>query len=136
MKPPQGKLGIYSILLVDDDLDNLDSLAQLLELHGMTVRTAQNGIEGLSILDNFLPDLIITDLSMPEMNGWDFLRRIKSASRTQHIPVIALTGHIMSVDRDRTTLIFDSYIIKPFNVEKLLNIINIYFPESNTSSKV
>src|SRR4051812_7019627 len=81
------------VLVVDDFPDNRDMYMQYLEFCGMRVAEAQNGHEALQQAFELLPDLIVMDLSLPGLDGWEATRRLKADARTRAIPVIALTGH-------------------------------------------
>jgi CheY-like chemotaxis protein len=107
----------WSVLLVDDEPDNLEVIADTLDFYKIQVRTAADGEEGLRVLETFMPDLILLDLSMPRMNGWEMRVRVKANPQTQHIPVIALTAHAMAGDAERALEVgFDGYITKPVEI--------------------
>ncbi len=111
----------WAILLVDDEPDNLEVLAESLAFFGATVRTASDGEEGLEVLKDFLPDLIILDLSMPKMDGWAMRKHVKSNPITGDIPIVALSAHAMAGDRERALEVgFDGYLTKPINLATLL----------------
>ena len=111
-----------SILLVDDEPDNVELIADTLEFMGMEVKTAKHGEQGLAILKEFTPDLILLDLSMPVMDGWKMHKQLKSDPKTQHIPVVALTAHAMAGDKERALGAgFDGYVSKPISVATFLN---------------
>jgi len=84
------------VLLVDDFQDNREMYAEFLRFSGLRVEEAANGHEALDKAFAFLPDLIVMDLSLPGIDGWEATRRLKSDARTQHIPVLALTGHALA----------------------------------------
>ncbi len=109
----------YRILAIDDNADMLDMLRSQLE-DSFTVYTARDGKEGLSLLDEVQPDLIICDVMMPGMDGFEFTRRLRDNFNISHIPVILLTASI-SEERHLTGLEAgaDAYITKPFNKEIL-----------------
>jgi CheY-like chemotaxis protein len=112
----------WIVLIVDDEPDNLEVVAETLEFHGVTVKTAANGLDALTVLNGFNPNLILLDLSMPKMNGWETRTRLKGDSHTAPIPVIALTAHAMAGDADRAISAgFDGYMIKPINILTLLD---------------
>ena len=116
MSPNMNKVD-WIVLLVDDDYDNLAVAEQFLEFNGAEVHTAKNGYEGLKILETVVPTFILLDLSMPDMDGWTMLGRIKANPSLVDIPVIALTAHAMTGDQDRVLAAgFDGYISKPFSV--------------------
>ncbi len=111
----------WRILIVDDDDDNLGVATEYLEFMGATVRTACDGVEGLTALQTFSPSIILLDLSMPNIDGWQMLRQLRADKATATIPVIALTAHAMSDDRDRAIAAgFDGYLTKPFVLTTLL----------------
>jgi CheY-like chemotaxis protein len=111
----------WSVLLVDNEPDNVEVVTIALEFFGMTVKTAKDGVEGLEILQDFSPDLILLDLSMPEMDGWEMRTRVKADPSWQHIPIVALTAHAMSGDQERALDAgFDGYLVKPINIPTLL----------------
>jgi CheY-like chemotaxis protein len=111
----------WSVLIVDDEPDNLEIVAETLGFFGLTVKTARNGLEGLTMLREFSPQLILLDLSMPKMDGWEMRTRVKTDLATQHIPVVALSAHAMAGDRTRALEAgFDGYLTKPINVATIL----------------
>ncbi|MEM9950467.1 MAG: response regulator [Chloroflexota bacterium] len=111
----------WHVLIVDDQRDNLNIATEALRFHGAHVQTASNGIEGLEILETYSPTLVLLDLSMPEMNGWDMLKAMRDNPDTQKIPVIALTAHVMAGDEANVMAAgFDGYIPKPFSVATIV----------------
>jgi two-component system, cell cycle response regulator DivK len=83
------------LLVVDDMPDVREILAEYLEGHRYRVATAEDGLEALDRAFELCPDLILMDLSMPKLDGWEATRRLKRDPRTRHIPVIAFTGHVL-----------------------------------------
>jgi CheY-like chemotaxis protein len=109
------------ILLVEDNELNRDMLSRRLMRRGYQVDLAADGKEGLQIADASSPDLILLDLSLPEMDGWEVLRRLKDHPRLKQVPVIALTAHALVTDRARALEAgFDDYDIKPVEMPRLL----------------
>jgi CheY-like chemotaxis protein len=105
----------WVVLIVDDDRDNIGVPEQLLLHFGATVHIAEDGQVGLRILETVIPSFILLDLSMPRLDGWEMLVRLRSNPRTASIPVIALTAHAMPADEARIIQAgFDGYIVKPF----------------------
>jgi CheY-like chemotaxis protein len=105
----------WIVLIVDDDRDNVGVPEQLLLHFGATIHIAEDGQAGLGILETTTPTFILLDLSMPRMDGWEMLVRLRADPRTAPIPVIALTAHAMPADEDRIIQAgFDGYIVKPF----------------------
>ena len=109
------------ILLVEDNEMNRDMLSRRLTRKGFDVIVAVDGIECLSLAASERPDLILMDMSLPGMDGWEATRRVKAAPETNHIPVIALTAHAMSSDREKALEAgCDDYDTKPVELERLL----------------
>ena len=109
------------ILLVEDNEMNRDMLSRRLTRKGFDVIVAVDGMECLSLAASERPDLILMDMSLPGMDGWEATRRIKAAPETNHIPVIALTAHAMSSDREKALEAgCDDYDTKPVELERLL----------------
>jgi CheY-like chemotaxis protein len=111
----------WTVLIVDDEPDNLGVARKVLTFNGATVHVARNGVEGLSMLDGFVPTFILLDLSMPEMDGWEMLKAIRNDVTWADVPVIALTAHVMTGDRERVLQAgFNGYISKPFRINSFL----------------
>ncbi|MEO7368950.1 MAG: response regulator [Gemmatimonadaceae bacterium] len=109
------------ILLVEDNEMNRDMLSRRLERRGYEVLIAVDGQLGLAMALSESPDLILMDMSLPVMDGWEATRTLKTAPETRHIPVIALTAHAMSTDRDKALEAgCDDYDTKPIELERLL----------------
>ena len=105
------------VLLVEDNLDNRDMMQFLLERAGYVVSTANTGLEALSTAHREKPDIILMDLSMPEMDGWTAAKEIKKDPVLANVPLIAVTAHTLPGDRRKALDSgFDSYISKPINV--------------------
>ena len=110
------------ILLVEDNELNRDILSRRLERHDYQLVMAKDGIEAVSMAASEEPDLILMDMSLPEMDGWEATRQIKSNEETRHIPIIALTAHAMSGDREKALQAgCDEDDTKPSNRERLLD---------------
>ena len=113
------------ILLVEDNDLNRDMLSRRLIKRGFTVLSAVNGKEGIDKASSLKPDLILMDLSLPIINGWDATREIKANKKTSHIPIIALTAHAMAEDRKKALDAgCDEYDTKPIEFDGLLDKIN------------
>ena len=107
--------GMKKILIVEDVQFNMDLLIQLLE-DDYEVVTAEDGLRGIALAEQERPDLILMDISLPALNGYEATRRIKSRPDLAHIPIIALTAHAMSGDEDRAKAAgCDDYLTKPLN---------------------
>ena len=114
-------LNEWRVLIVDDQKDNLAVAEMVFHFHKAEVRVAHNGLEGLKVLQEFQPTLILLDLSMPEMSGWEMFKEVRENESTAHIPVIALTAHAMSSDRDKAMEAgCDDYDTKPVELPRLL----------------
>ncbi len=111
-----------TILLVEDNEMNRDMLSRRLQRKGYDVQLAVNGVEGVAQARALLPDLILMDISLPVLDGWEATRQIKAVLETQHIPVIALTAHAMAGDREKSLMAgCDDYDTKPVDVPRLLS---------------
>lgn len=109
------------LLLIDDDPNLILLVKDYLEFRGYTVTTAENGREALEILDRELPDMIICDVMMPEMDGYAFVEKIRQDSRFGWIPVMFLSAKGQSQDKVRgLTTGADVYMVKPFEPEELV----------------
>jgi two-component system, cell cycle response regulator DivK len=109
------------ILVVEDDEMNRDSLTRLLRRRGYELLTARDGVEGVMVSQSEMPDLILMDMSLPVLDGWEATRRLKAAPKTQAIPIIALTAHAMAADRDKALAAgCDDYDSKPIELKRLL----------------
>ena len=113
------------ILIVEDNEDNFQLVRFLLERDGFEVISAANGKEGVETAMREKPDLILMDLSMPEMDGWTAAQKIKAEPETKAIPLLALTAHTLPGDRMRALEAgCDGYISKPINVEYLIKTVS------------
>ena len=109
------------ILLVEDNEMNRDMLSRRLERKGYEVALAVDGQSGVEMAQTHAPDLILMDMSLPVLDGWEATRRLKAAPATQRIPVIALTAHAMSSDREKALEAgCDDYDTKPVELPRLL----------------
>lgn len=109
------------ILLVEDNEMNRDMLSRRLTRRGFEVALAMDGAEGVAAAQSGAPDLILMDMSLPVLDGWDATRQLKAATTTAGIPVIALTAHAMSGDREKALDAgCDDYDTKPIEFPRLL----------------
>lgn len=114
--PRQG----YMILVADDNPDALESLAMLLELGGHSVHTACDGRQALQSVERHRPEVVLLDIGMPELDGYEVARRVRSQPWGQRIMLVALTGRSQDCDRRRTQEAgFDSHLVKPVDLEEL-----------------
>jgi CheY-like chemotaxis protein len=114
-----------SVLIAEDEETNYLLLAEYLEPTGINIRRAQNGLEVLDILNTYTPDIVLLDIKMPFMNGYDVIRVIRKSKK--HLPVIAQTAYVMRGDMEK---ILDAgcneYLSKPINEMELLRILEKY----------
>ena len=113
-----------AILLIEDNDDNRWIYSTVLEHHGHTVHLAVNGAEGVRMAQDVIPDVILLDIAMPTMTGWEAITLLKVHPRTAHIPVIALTAHALKSDEERAMQLgFDAFIRKPVEPKRVLEIV-------------
>lgn len=111
----------WRVMVVDDERDNLEVISRLLQFLGSTVITAENGTEALRKLETEKPTFILSDLLMPEMDGWKLFQRIRKDAKTAQIPIIAVTASTMTVDaKSAMTYGFDGFIAKPFSISTFI----------------
>lgn len=109
------------ILLVEDNEMNRDMLSRRLSRRGYEITIAVDGEEGVSLAASASPDLILMDMSLPKIDGWEATRRVKADAATSAIPVIALTAHAMAGDREQALGAgCDDYDTKPIELDRLL----------------
>jgi two-component system cell cycle response regulator DivK len=109
------------ILLVEDNEMNRDMLSRRLQRKGYEVVLALDGQSGVELSQTQAPDLILMDMSLPVLDGWEATRRLKTDASTRHIPIIALTAHAMSSDREKAIEAgCDDYDTKPVELPRLL----------------
>jgi two-component system, cell cycle response regulator DivK len=109
------------ILLVEDNDMNRDMLSRRLVRRGYEVIIAVNGQQGVTMAQSELPDLVLMDMSLPVMDGWEATRTLKSAPTTKVLPIIALTAHAMSTDREKAMEAgCDDYDTKPIELTRLI----------------
>lgn len=109
------------LLVVEDNEMNRDMLTRRLERKGYATIVAVDGEEGIAMASSESPDLILMDMSLPVLDGWEATRRLKEGEKTRHIPVIALTAHAMAGDREKALAAgCDDYGKKPVDFPSLL----------------
>jgi two-component system cell cycle response regulator DivK len=114
-------MAMPKILLVEDNEMNRDMLSRRLERKGYLVVVAVDGQSGVELAQSEAPDLVLMDMSLPVLDGWEATRRLKASDATRHIPVIALTAHAMSSDREKALEAgCDDYDTKPIELPRLL----------------
>ncbi|MFM6192491.1 MAG: response regulator transcription factor [Planktothrix sp.] len=109
-----------TILVVDDDLGTRLSISDYLDISGYSVISAENGQEALRLVEQYQPHLIVTDIAMPEMDGYELIKRVRARPVFRLLPVIFLTAHTSTKERIRGyQLGCDNYLPKPFELEEL-----------------
>lgn len=122
------------ILYVEDNEDNIYVLENRLKRLGHTVLIARDGATGVQLATTEVPDLILMDLSLPVLDGWEATRQIKAAPATRHIPVIAITANAMAGDREKALAAgCDEFDTKPVVLPRLLEKIRGVLPEGRVT---
>lgn len=122
------------ILLAEDNAMVQEMMVDALELFGYEVILAGDGYEAIEKAHAILPALILMDMSMPEMDGWEASRRLKSDPKTQHIPILAVTAHAVVGEREKALDAgCDGYISKPVQLATLIDTVKQMIGESNAS---
>ena len=123
-----------TLLLVEDNEMNRDAISRLLERRGFTVITAEDGEQGLQLSRERLPDLVLMDVGLPGIDGYEATRQIKADPRTAHIPVVALTARAMSSDREAATAAgCNDYDTKPVDLIRLVGKIHALLGTGGTA---
>lgn len=121
---------MVKILLVEDNEMNRDMLSRRLERKGYQVVMAVDGLESVAMAASEKPDLILMDIGLPGIDGWEASRRIKADPLTKHVPIIALTAHAMSGERERALAAgCDDYDTKPVEFPRLLEKLAHFCPQ-------
>ena len=124
------------ILLVEDNEMNRDMLSRRLVRKGYEIALAEDGAQGVAMATEKTPDLILMDMSLPVLDGWEATKLLKADEATAPIPVIALTAHAMSEDRDRALAAgCDDYDTKPVELPRLLEKIEALLDKANASGE-
>jgi CheY-like chemotaxis protein len=109
------------ILMIEDNEQNRDALSRRLQRHGYDVITAIDGRQGITMAQSELPDLILMDLNLPDVDGWEATRLLKEAPETRAIPIMAMTAHAIAGDQERALQAgCDDYHAKPVEFQRLL----------------
>jgi CheY-like chemotaxis protein len=112
---------MIKVLYVEDNEDNVYVLKSRLTRKGYTVLVASDGAQGVSMAATEQPQIVLMDLSLPVLDGWEATRRIKAGKGTGHIPVIALTAHAMTGDREKALAAgCDDFDTKPVEIDRLI----------------
>ena len=109
------------ILIIDDNEENRDALSRRLQRRGFQVVLAEDGLEGMEKVRLEKPDIVLMDMNMPKLDGWEATRQLKADPATRNVPIIAVTSHAMSGDRERSLEVgCADYHTKPVEMAKLL----------------
>jgi len=116
----------YTIVYIEDDPEMIDLVTLILSRQGTKVKGAHGGHQGLEVVHAENPDLVLLDLMMPDMDGWDVYQALKNDEKTKHIPIIVVTARAQSIDRVLGLYIakVDDYICKPFHPQELIDSID------------
>jgi CheY-like chemotaxis protein len=126
---------VSKILLVEDNETNRDLLRRRLERKGFLIITADDGEQGYSLAHSERPDLILMDISLPAMNGWEVIQLLKTHNATRHIPIVVLTAHALVSDRAKASEMGCSdYDTKPIDFARLSQKIENLLPEKKPAS--
>jgi len=118
------------ILIVEDSPAHMALVCQLLEGH-YEIESATNGQEGVELALRTLPDLILMDLTMPKLDGWGAVVRLRANALTRDVPVVALTAHALAGDAERALRVgFDAHLTKPIDEDELLRVIGALLRKS------
>jgi two-component system cell cycle response regulator DivK len=111
---------IATILYIEDNFDNRLLVRRVLEAEGYRVIEAEDGVQGLDYLQSETPDLVLMDINLPEMDGYEMTKRLKQLPSMMKVPVIAMTANVMKGDREKTIAAgCDGYIPKPIDIDAL-----------------
>jgi DNA-binding response OmpR family regulator len=126
-----------TILYIEDDPEMIDLVTVILSRHGYTVKGAQGGLVGLDMLNAEPPDLILLDLMMPDMDGWDVFHQIRANAVSQKVPVVIVTAKSQMIDKVLGLNIagVDDYICKPFHPQELWDSVERIFSRQNQASQ-
>lgn len=114
----------WHVLIVEDEFDSVQMISKILQHYGARVAIAHNGHECLNLLHTVKPTFVMMDLALPEMDGWETLRRMRANPSTKHIPVVAMTAyHSASVAQDAEKAGFNGYFSKPLDTTKLIHLL-------------
>lgn len=110
----------WRVLVVDDEPDNLELVGDFLQFSGATVYRASTGPEAITLFSEYQPNMVLLDLAMPDMTGWEVHRQLRAMPEGQKVPIVALTALAMCADAQRVKDEgFDAYVTKPFRIAGL-----------------
>lgn len=127
----------HTVLLVEDNADNLNIYSTILRHFGYDVLEATDGLAALELASTRQPGIILMDVSIPLLDGWEATRRLKADPATSHIPVIALTAHALAADRETATAVgCDGYISKPAEPQAVVDVVRQYLGNPSVDASV
>jgi len=113
-------MGKARVLYIEDNIDNMTLVRRVLEIEGYEVISAETGQDGLAKAQANDPDIVITDINLPDIDGYEITRILKSNGKTSHIPVVAMTANVMQKHRDSVAAAgCDGFISKPIDIDEL-----------------
>jgi two-component system, OmpR family, response regulator VicR len=123
----QGEKNPAAVIYIEDDPEMVELVTLILKRRGFSINGAFDGQQGLDLIDRNPPDLILLDLMMPGLDGWDVYHQLKAKETTKNIPVIIITAKAQPIDRVLGLSIakVDAYICKPFRPQELLEAIEV-----------
>jgi two-component system, cell cycle response regulator DivK len=112
------------VLYIEDNIDNMTLVKRVLEIEGYEVIAAETGRDGLDKAQTNFPDIVITDINLPDIDGYEITRILKNNRKTSHIPVVAMTANVMQKHRDSVAAAgCDGFISKPIDIDELPDLI-------------
>jgi two-component system, cell cycle response regulator DivK len=125
----------YKILIIEDNPKNMKIMVDLMEVHGYESITAENGVIGLETAKTYLPDLILMDVQLPKMDGYEVTSRLKGMNDTKEIPIIVVTSFAMRGEEKRAKEVGAAgYISKPIDIRKLMKTVAEHLPKNDEQS--
>lgn len=124
------------VLCIEDETEMSQLMGMILSRHGFDTRLALNGREGIHMLQEFVPDVILLDLMMPDMDGWEVYQHLKSDSSTAAIPVVVVTARSQASEKTAALKVaqVDDYLVKPFNPDQLVETVARVLRKHDTHS--
>ncbi len=117
-------IGETAILVVDDDRDSLEALEYLISQEGAIVKKAKNAREALDLLLTWTPDVLVLDIALPEVDGYELLTTIRGIERLREVPAVAVTALAFEHDKERSAEAgFAAHVSKPYEIEALVDLI-------------